>query len=91
MITGNRENDETIQEVMEIGKIPAMKKVLLLLLIAITFVGCATDSDPDRYGLWDVVKDKAESVLGKDDSATAQAKEEAREASEEQYRANPKF
>jgi len=61
---------------------------LLFIIIALALSGCATDSDSDRYGLWDAVKDKTESVLGRDDSATAQAKEEAREASEEQYRAS---
>ena len=42
-----------------------MKRVLLLVIIAITFIGCAKDSDSSRFG-WDDVKDKLSSVLGKD-------------------------
>ena len=42
------------------------------MVIALTFAGCATDSDPDRLS-WDDVKNSVTSAFGKDTSATAQA------------------
>ena len=63
---------------------------LLLVIIAITFAGCATESDPDRLS-WDDTKNQLESMFGKDSSDMTQAKEQMQGLSEDPNRASSDF
>ena len=67
-----------------------MKKLFLLVLIVMTFAGCATEEDPDRLS-WDDVKDRATSMFGQDSSAVTQAQADMQKMSEEQDPAASKF
>jgi hypothetical protein len=65
-----------------------MKRILLLMIIATAFAGCATDSDPDRLS-WEDAKKQMGSVFGQDNSSMSQAAGQMQGLNEEQNRANP--
>jgi len=64
-----------------------VKRILLLVFIAITFAGCATESDPDRLS-WEDTKEQVKSAFGKDSSDMAQALGPTQGQDEDQYRAS---
>ena len=66
------------------------KRILLIMIIAITFAGCATDSDPDRLS-WDDAKKQLASVFGEDNSSMAQAKEQMQGLNEDQCLASQNY
>ena len=52
-----------------------MKKILLLIVIAVAFAGCTTDYEAEKSGWNDITPYEARSAPAKGDSAAAQAPE----------------
>ncbi|MEI7905041.1 MAG: hypothetical protein WCI43_06470 [Candidatus Firestonebacteria bacterium] len=52
-----------------------MKKIFLLIMIAIAFTGCTTDYEAEKSGWNDITPYEARSAPAKGDSSVAQAQE----------------